>query len=80
MNISNCLKYRRLAEVYNDNGLLEATTNFFGRNFEAVSKSSDFVDFMTLQDFADFLKSQAVTIKDENVILQVSYCNDLNEI
>ena len=70
MNVTNCLTYCQLGSLYCDEGLVEAATSYFCRNFEAVSLSPHFIECTTLDDFADFLENETITVKDESIVLK----------
>ena len=69
MNASSCLRYCELGALYYDEGLVEAATSYFCRNFEVVSHSPHFIQNTTLEDFADILENETITVKDESIIL-----------
>ena len=67
MNASNCLEFRSLATMYNDLQLVEAANLFITRNFEAVSKTDDFLSTITFNEFIEIL-AQEIVAKNEDVI------------
>ena len=70
MNSSNCLNHCQLGSLYSDEGLVEAATSYFCRNFEAVSQSQHFLENATVDDLAYFLENETITVKDESIILK----------
>ena len=70
MNSSNCLNHCQLGSLYSDEGLVEAATSYFCRNFEAVSQSQHFLENATVEDLAYFLENETITVKDESIILK----------
>ena len=70
MNSSNCLNHCQLGSLYSDEGLVEAATSYFCRNFEAVSQSQHFLKNATVDDLAYFLENETITVKDESIILK----------
>ena len=77
MNSSNCLNHCQLGSLYSDEGLVEAATSYFCRNFEAVSQSQHFLENATVDDLAYFLENETITVKDESIILNtvISWTN-----
>ena len=77
MNSSNCLNHCQLGSLYSDEGLVEAATSYFCRNFEAVSQSKHFLENATVDDLAYFLENETITVKDESIILNtvISWTN-----
>jgi hypothetical protein len=66
LNASNCLLCRKLGQIYTDdggagNGLYEASTAFFRRNFEDVSRSEHFATCLTIDELIDFFSMSAAT-------------------